>query len=159
MASSNINASPRRWENGGTIKIISGADDYSILNVEQGVIELVEPTREAVEYKDRGVQQQPLEGDDIMGSLKVDVKSGSFVGATSLRGLLLAAGSSGLVKEYSIEIKVPGSRGDATGESLTCTNCFHDRNSPTSIRFGGPGALDIRSFMMRIRGTVTAAAY
>lgn len=159
MASTPVNATPKRFENGGVIKLVDGSDDYPILNVEAGTIEIVDPIREAVEYTDRGVQQQPLEGDDVQGSIRVSVKNGAFTGAASLRGLLATAGSTGLVKEYGIIIDIADYRGASTGQRITVTNAYMDRSSPQSMRTGGPGALDMREFTLKVRGTFTYATY
>ena len=129
MAAVNTNGTVTRWLNGGTLTITGATDTYPILNIHEGAINWKPPMRERQYYKDRGVQQQPLEGDDILGELSVEVNSGALAGSTSLMNLLIAedATDTQVALEYaSFLFRLPNTRGSSAGQLVTFTNVSID---------------------------------
>ena len=129
MAVVNTNGTLKRWLNGGTLTITGAADTHPILNIHDGGISWKPPMRDRVHYKDRGVNQQPLEGDDVLGELSVEVNCGALAGSTSLLTLLTAedATDTNVAKEYaSFIMDFPNTRGSSAGERITFTNVSID---------------------------------
>jgi hypothetical protein len=128
MATVQTNETVMRWLNGGVLKITGAVDTYVVNNIQDGEVSFNIVRREAVHFKDRGVYQAPLEGDDELGECTVEVNCGALaVGAgTSLVSLLNADGSSSsnTALEYAtIILDFPVSRGGSTGQRVTLTNC------------------------------------
>lgn len=111
----NINAGPaRRFESGGSLVLNDGATAYTVLLIEPGTFKHTPPTRDGLNYTDRGVQQSPIEGDDTLGEFELVVKAVAYE-ATSLVSLALAVSTNGLKKEYtSLVASVLDGRGGTT---------------------------------------------
>ncbi len=125
MAVVNTNVTVKRWENGGTLTITGATDTHPIKNIKAGGISFKPVMRERLYYKDRGVQQQPLEGDDTLGELTVEVRAGALAGSTALMTLLVAedATDTHVAKEYaSFIMDFPNTRDSSAGERFTFTN-------------------------------------
>ena len=151
-----INANVRRFENGGIIMFTDGATTYdNILNVVAGSISWNAAMREAIEYKDRGVLQVPLEGDDMASDVEVTVHAGEQV-AAGLMTILVAAGTAGLKKLFTnLIIKIPNFRGDATGESFTWASAY----IPEPPQYKTGEKLDTITFKFRALSGPVIAAY
>jgi hypothetical protein len=157
MAAKNVNQTVMRWLNGGVIKIDDSTDVHTIANIHDGALSFSPVMREPKYFKDRGVQQAPIEGDDTLGELTVEVNCGALKQAadTSLLELLIADGSSStnLAKEYtSVIMEFPVSRGGTTGQRVTFTNC--SVNAPPEWNLGQD--YDKLKFTMRFRAQTLA---
>jgi hypothetical protein len=129
MAVVNTNGTLMRWLNGGTLTITGAADTHPILNIHEGALSWKGVMRERIHYKDRGVHQQPLEGDDTLGELSVEVNCGALAGSTSLHTLLSVedATSAHVAKEYaSFIMDFPDTRGASAGQRVTFSNVSID---------------------------------
>ena len=127
MATVQTNQTVMRWLNGGILTLSTSTDDYVINNIHDGSVSFNIIRREKVDFKDRGVYQPPIEGDDELGECEVEVNCGALaVGAgTSLVSLLNADGvtTDNLAKEYTtLVFKFPVSRSGSTGQTVTLNN-------------------------------------
>lgn len=155
MAVVNTNGTVKRWLNGGTLTITGAADTHPILNIHEGALTFKPVMRERLYYKDRGVQQQPLEGDDTLGELSVEVNCGALVGSTALMSLLIAedATDAQVAREYaSFIMDFPNTRGSSAGERLTFANV----SIPEPPEFGKGTEHDTLKFTARFRGYSSA---
>lgn len=158
MAALNVNTTLKRFLNGGILTLVSGSDTLTIKNIEDGEMTFTPPTREVIEYKDTGVQQQALEGDDVYGEVSITLNAGQLAGSNSLYAELFTAGSGGLVNEFaSLTIDIPTSRGAATGER-TVLSLLHTKMDPPP-QFKKGSRLDELSFTMRCRTWTAPVAY
>ena len=156
----NINSNPVfRFENGGTLELTVGGTTYTILNIKDGSLSFQPGMYERVNYKDRGVNQTPLEGDEMLGELECTIRCGAKQGADSLYAQLMTAGSSGLAKLFTILVaKWPAYRGASTGESATFSNPWLAEPPKFTAASGGQG-LDELSFKMSFKTGPTMASY
>ena len=155
----NANSTVRRIENGGTLDLTVSGTAYTILNIKDGTLEFEPGMYERVNYKDRGVNQTPLEGDEMLGKLSLTVRCGAKQGADSLYAKLLTAGSSGLAFLFtSLVVKWPDSRGASTGESATFSNLWLAEPPKFTGASSGQG-LDELSFTMNFKTGPTMASY
>lgn len=155
MAVVNTNGTVKRWLNGGTLTITGASDTHPILNIHEGALTFKPVMRERLYFKDRGVQQQPLEGDDTLGELSVEVNCGALAGATSLLNLLLAedATDAQVAKEYaSFIMDFPNTRGSSAGERVTFTYV----SIPEPPEFSKGTDHDTLKFTARFRGYSSA---
>lgn len=157
MAALDVNGTVMRWLNGGTLKITGAADTHTILNIHEGSLTWTPVMREPKYFKDRGVQQAPIEGDDTLGELSVEVNCGALKqgSGSSLIELLIADGSSStnLAMEYaSVIMDFPVSRGGSTGQRVTFTNA--SVNAPPEWSKGDD--YDKLKFTMRFRAQTLA---
>lgn len=134
----NINSAPYRIENGATIEVTTGGTTYTLLNLKPGTIRFKPAFTERIEYMDRGVQQAPLDGDQMRGEAELEINAGPMQGSDSLYALLMTAGSSGASKLFtSLVVKQPPYRGGSTGESITFSNFY--LSEPPEFRAAGSG--------------------
>lgn len=155
MAVVNTNGTVKRWLNGGTLTITGAADTHPILNIHEGAITFKPVMRERLYFKDRGVNQQPLEGDDTLGELSVEVNCGALAGSTSLLNLLIAedATDAQVAKEYaSFIMDFPNTRGSSAGERVTFTNV----SIPEPPEFSKGTEHDTLKFTARFRAHTVA---
>lgn len=152
-----INAGlPVRFENGGVLTLTISATAYTISNIVGGSIEFVEPSYEEIEYKDRGLQQQPGLGDQRLGMLKCTCQATTFA-ASDLRDRLKTAGSAGKVYEFdSIIFDVPAYRGASTGMRYTALGASLKVDT---LKYKAGSEWDQVEFEMRIRTSMTPVAY
>lgn len=114
-----VNAgTPRRFEAGGVITLTDGATVYTIKNTQPGTLRIAPGMTERLNYTDRGVQQTPLEGDDQLTEIDIDCKVASL-DSDNLYQLASAAGSSGLVKLYDLDIQIEDYRGASAGDEIS----------------------------------------
>lgn len=125
MADVQVNLVPKRWLNGGVVKLVGATDSYIINNIHDGAFDFAPLRRETIQYKDRGVYQAPIEGDDTLGEGTIEVMCGALQGSTSLIPQLIQDGptTSNLAFEFtSMVLDFPVSRGGSTGERVTLGN-------------------------------------
>lgn len=147
-----INANPLRFENGGVLEIIDGATTYTVLHLLPGSgYEITPPTRENITFTDRATQQHARVGDRTLGEIQIRCRLGRFE-ATDLYDLLMADGTGGLVKEYTLVFKWPDEGGGGAGVKLTCANVFADR---TTVRLSAGQEFDEISATLYCRTTAT----
>lgn len=113
-----INAVTGSFEAQGLFQIIDGATTYTVLNVEPASFEWKPGLYEPKEWKDRGVLQPPLEGDERVTTGKVTCKISTYV-AAQLYAILTARGANGLIKTFQFVAKIPLNRAAVTGEIQT----------------------------------------
>lgn len=156
----NINSNHRRFDNGGSIEL-ADSGTKTIDNVLDGSVSWKPATREVVTVKDRGVYKQAMDGDDTLAEIDFDFGCGELTSAaSSLYATLMQAGSSGLVKEFaSLVFKIPDSRGASTGESLTFSNVYCDRDSLRWSKGGKQGGINSLSGKLYARSGPVAATY
>lgn len=116
-----FNANPLRFDNGGVLLI--GSDD--VLELLPGsALEFTPCVYKNIARLDRGVPQAPRDGDLEPGTIRIRARLGAHA-TTSLEQQLLAAGTNGLAKEFTIVVKWPDYRGASTGVQFTfATVCF-----------------------------------
>jgi len=156
----NINSNHRRFDNGGSIEL-ADSGTKTLDNVMDGSISWKPSTRELVTVKDRGVYKQAMDGDDTLAEIDFDVACGELTSAaSSLYATLMQAGASGLVKEFTtLVFKIPDYRGASTGESLTFSNVYADRDSIRWSKGGKQGGINSISGKLYARSGPVAAAY
>lgn len=155
-----INTVVRRWENGGVVTI----DGDTISNVEAGTLKWTPAMRTRIEYKDRGIPQAPLEGDDGYSDIELEVKIGDYEGVDSIYTKLMAAGSSGLAKQLTnFIVTIPNYRGASAGQTITWTTSGTSVvyvSEPPSYTAGGENdGLDKLTVKLRATFAPTIATY
>jgi len=156
MAAVNVNTVLKRALNGGIVTATDATNTYTIANIEDGELNFTPVMRDAIEYHDRGVQQQPLEGNDQFGEFSLEVNCGQLTGANSLFAALTQAGSSGLVFQFTnFIIDIPTNRGAATGERVTLTSVYISRTPPPTFSKGS--RLDTLKFSGKYRSHSVAS--
>lgn len=155
-----INSNHRRFDNGGVIELADGGTK-TVDNVMDGSFSWKPAAREVQVIKDRGVYKQAMDGDDTLAEIDFDFGCGELTSAaSSLYATLMQAGSAGLVKEFtSLVIKIPDYRGASTGESLTFTNVYCDRDSLRWSKGGKMGGVNSISGKLYARSGPTPATY
>jgi len=124
MATVNVNTVQRRFEDSGVFEVNNGTDDLVVANTMPGTVRVTLPKRTAIEHVDRGVQQQPVQGDDELGELEVTLKAGKKTGNDLMTALNTTPTGTNLVKEYIVTIDIPDNRGASTGDRFTTANAF-----------------------------------
>lgn len=116
MSVTNNNANPVRGQN-ARILFDEGSGAYvNVLGVMvDSTLTIKTGGREVIAYKDRGVIQDPLEGDDMPAEVEMEVLYNNQADSTAFINRLKAAGTGGLAKKHSIEIEIPDSRGSSNG--------------------------------------------
>lgn len=155
-----VNGTVRRFNNGGVLTI----DGNTVSNIVSGSIKFQEMSRARIEYSDRGVIQQPLEGDDQAMDIEFTVNCGVYTGAGSLYASLVGSGSNGLVDTVSgIIVDIPDYRGASTGTRFTWAtsgaNYIWVAERPTYQAGGSPDGLDTLSCKLRANHNPTIATY
>lgn len=152
-----INTSTRRFENGGIFQITESATATPVLLIVPGSISWTPSFRSRIEFTDRGVQQTPMEGDDILSEISVQVYTGKFH-TSELYTLLMSAGASGSPQLFdSLLIKIPDNRSATTGESLTWSNFW--LAEPPTFQAGGQNGMDTMTFKLKAKTGPTTATY
>lgn len=122
-----VNASVKRFENGGILTLTASATAYTVSNIQPGTVKITEGQRKRLEYTDRGTQQTPLAGDEALCQVEVELKLGKLQGTGEVLALARATGTNGAVMVYtSAEIKIPDAPSSSTGEKVTLSNFWFD---------------------------------
>lgn len=124
MASKDVNTVQRRFEDGGLLTIGDGTDVLTVYNIMPGTFKHSMPKRTPIEHTDRGVQQQPVMGNDELGTVEFTLKVGRTTGDDLMTSLNVTPTNTNLVKEYTVTAKVPGYRSGTTGDVFTTTNAY-----------------------------------
>lgn len=139
MATTNVNTGVRRvFEHGGKITITDGTDSYVVMNIVPGGGNLTwKPGMRERKYEtDQGtLMTSPLLGNEAPSECSFSVRYTSVNAATDVYGLMVAYGSNGLAKKYSVEIKLYDGNGATTGETITFANSVFE---PPEIKAGAP---------------------
>lgn len=124
MANTN-DAQTRRFNNGGIITItpLSGSA-YIVILVKDGTLEFTVPGKTPIPVMDRGDFKHVLAGSKRRISGKFAIQYTSIAGVTDLYTLLATDPSTGLKKQFSIEIKIFTADGAATYDKITFAACF-----------------------------------
>lgn len=154
-----INTGVRHWNNGGSVTFTYSATDYDLSNFKDGTLKWTASMKMAIEYKSGGVYAQPLEGDSQLGTISLEVFGGELQGASSLVPLLFGAGSSGLVKEFTVKVKVPSYPGASAGELITFSNAYMDRSTLPEWSAGPENAPDGLTLRLKFRGGYAVTTY
>jgi len=154
MAAKDVNTVQRRFEDGGLVTIGDGTDVLTPYNLMPGTVKHSMPKRTAIEHTDRGIQQQPVMGDDELGTLEFTLKVGKVTGDDLMTTLNVTPTTTNLVKEYTVTIKVPNYRSATTGDVFTTTNAFL---AEQMVRSAGT-EFDTINVKMKFR-TATLATY
>lgn len=150
----NVNTNAQRFLAGGILEIVDGGTTHTLLNLKPGSLRWKPATASPVTYTDRGVQQQPLRGDDVLGEVSVEVHAMAFE-TNSLYDVLMAEGTNGVVKEYTINIKIPtAGRGGSSGELIPFLTAHIDR---TTVEWQEGTDTDTLRFTARFRTSGTTA--
>ncbi|HLP66718.1 MAG TPA: hypothetical protein VK181_04290 [Rhizobium sp.] len=130
MSVANINGNPARFQN-SRLLFDEGSGAYSnVLGAYvDGTISIKTGGREVIAYKDRGVIQAPLEGDDMPAEVEIEVLYTNQADATSFIAKLLAAGTNGLAKAHAIELEIPDARGSTNGHRHIFSAAVIDKDS------------------------------
>ena len=124
MANTN-DAQTRRFNNGGIITItpLSGSA-YIVIYVKDGELEWNVPGKTPIPVMDRGDFKHVLAGSKRPITGKFAIAYTSIAGATDVWTLLATDPSTGLKKQFSMEIKIFTADGAATYDKITFANCF-----------------------------------
>lgn len=137
----NVNTTPKRFESGGVLTItptLPTGSAMTVLNINPGTLNFSKPIREAHPYTDRGVQQQPLEGDNGRGKFKIVVKAVKREAAGLLATLAAngptSSSNAGCKATFQIDVTIP----DALGGSVSTRYTFADffLTSPPEFQAG-----------------------
>lgn len=151
-----INTSVRRFENGGILDLVESATTNTIKNIVAGSLRWMPSMRERITYKDRGVQQTPLPGDDTLSEIEVEVRIGSYAASTLYALLMTADATSGALQVFdSLIIRIPAGRGATTGETLTWSDVW--LAEPPQWQAGAE--IDTLRFKMQAKSGPVAATY
>lgn len=118
----NINATvSRRFEAGGLFTITpQGGTALDVLNIAPGTLKFKPCFFYApIPYKDRSVVQAPLEGEDEPGEIELTLRVGKHDAELLETLMARKASPDGTVREHTIVIKIPSSRGAVTGDSIS----------------------------------------
>lgn len=123
-----------------------GTDDYSVLGIIEGSLEIVRPDVERIADMDKGVFiTTPRRGRATAGSIRARVKCTNDVSANSI--IAHSADnddSSGGIPTFELTIERPDYRGASTGLRRVYTHCYFSR--PVGIKAGAQydeGDIDI----------------
>ncbi len=127
----NVNtAKPIPFESGGIFTLTASAVDYVFFQIEPGTLRFEPGGYEPLNFTDRGVQQSPLEGDERISKISVDLKLTSLA-ATQVYTLLSARDTAtGLMKQFTVKIQWPTVKGGVTGHQILATRCYAATVSP-----------------------------
>jgi hypothetical protein len=146
---------PMRFEAGGIFRIQDGATDYAVRNLEQTGLRIKFAGREALTWIERGQQKTPLEGNEQLAEIELEMKV-SKKEATGLFELLFkrnTVANQGLVYVYTVQIDTPYYDGSATGHRYPFTGVWVDKDSVEQQQ--GADFDTIRFRMRGLMGTVT----
>lgn len=123
-----INATVKRFENGGIVEIVDGATTHTVLNIEPGSLRVTPPKKGVVEFTDRGTPQTPVVGDDTYARLSFSAKLGKLLSDSLLTLSRAEAAASNNPKAFTVRVKFPAYRGapnsTAGNEQITFSNAF-----------------------------------
>lgn len=123
----NTNAFSRRIEAGSIITLqdlTAVGTIYTLIAAERGVVEWTEGGYEPIEYLDRGVMQDPLEGDERPTEVTLKVKYTGSADVADVAKILAARDTNAKMNLFRLIVKIPDKKGAATGQSLTFAKCF-----------------------------------
>jgi hypothetical protein len=156
MATINATANAR-FEAGGLFTITpQGGTALDVLNIAPGTLSAVPPfIASPIEWTDRSALQDPVEGEDKPGSIEITMRCSKYASTELFTALnTRKATPDGSVRKHNIVIKIPGSRGAITGQSLTTTSAYL-KEAP-SIK----GGTDFDTVTLKFGvNDLTAAAY
>lgn len=129
MATTPINnTQPIRFEAGGTATFTdSAALDVEVNNREKGTLEVEQGGYEVLDYQNKGLNQIPLEGDQVMSRIRMRMKL-TKKGTNDIMSLSQARDTTtGLVKVYTLVVRWLDHKNVATYTQHTFTNVFFTR--------------------------------
>lgn len=146
MTTTSTNLTPTRFQNGGYVMIADSSNLIAILNIgeDDGAISIKPGARETIMYRDRGVLQDPDEGDDQPGELTLKVRYTSALSANDLEKYLRQAGTANKKKLFKFFIGFADSRSATTGKEWTLSKCAVDQDSLVVNAGGKKDFLDIK---------------
>lgn len=101
-------AVPIRFETGGILRLTDSTTDYDIENRETGTLRIVAGGYELYGYKNKGITQTPVEGDENISVITASVKLTSVASGQLLALAQARDTATGLVKLYtSLLIAIP----------------------------------------------------
>lgn len=116
-----VNQTPRRFEQGGVLKI--GGD--TIAMTMPGTITITPALEEKIEFHDRDVPQVPLIGKRGYGEITIQLRGGKYAGTELFTALQAAASpASNVTKVFTFELQIPEHAAATTGEKFSCTQAF-----------------------------------
>lgn len=153
-----VNASFRRFENGGTLEINDGTA-RNVLNIVAGSLEWTPAFRERIYTKDRGTYNDPMLGDNTLSEITFRVRTGKFAASNEIYAILMQAGTGDAPKLFATTtVKIPDSKGAITGESLTWSNAWL-AEPPRFASSAGSDEVDTMTFTLRCKSGPAAATY
>jgi hypothetical protein len=119
------------FEQGGIITITDavGPVTTTILLVKEGTLEWEPGGYTPGELTDRGILQDPYELSETPTKLKFQVYFTGTTSATDLYKILVAAGVSGKMKQFSIVVKIPNTKGAGAGDQITFAKCWRPKGA------------------------------
>ena len=146
MADTNINTGvPIRFEADGQLDITDGATTYDVKQIAQGTVEFEPGGYASISYKDRGVLQDDLEGDEIPSRIRFSIQLTSFQAAQLYAILTARDTSTGKKKKFTIAVKYAAYKGATTGQTVTFADCVLD----TQVRIRAGAELDTMEWDMK----------
>lgn len=139
MAEAAINDKlPVRIDASGGLFLDDGTTQHDINNLDGSSVELGPGWYEILRFKNKGLNQVPLEGDEQPSTLKFRCKCtapGSSNLATIAVGRETSGANAGKVKTFGVYVKHPDAKGSATGVKYSFTQCYFV--TPPRLRGGG----------------------
>ena len=151
MATTQVNnGQPIRFEAGGIFSINDGTNDYEFNNREKGSLRIKFAGYEPLEWQEKGVNKIPLEGDEQVAEVELELKLSNPEASNSLPALVRkrnTLSSQGLTFVYpTAKIDIPDYRGGTTGMRIALTNAWF---VPDSFEIQAGVQFDTVRFRMR----------
>lgn len=126
------NLIPRRFfTGGGLLKLDDGSAVHEMRNVTR--LRWTNGLTQAIEYTDQGVAQEALRGDTGYSTIEFTARRAhSSTPANDIENILSLAGTTHLMKQFSVVVDVPDHPGASTGKRYTWTKC-HVQPEPTGM--------------------------
>lgn len=115
----------KRFESGGSLTINDGTTTLTIKAIEPGTLEHEPGFYEPLEWTDRGNLMTPFEGDARPGRLKLNGKFTGWAQSGDVPGFMLSRDTTtGLMKLYTVTVKIPDVKDGLVGDQGVFANCF-----------------------------------
>lgn len=146
MTTTQINTNLTRFQNGGYVMIVDGTDLLAVLNIgeDDGAIVIKPGSREAIAYRDRGVQQVPDEGDDMPGELSIKARYNSMSSVKDLQKFLRSSPGTGKKATFKVFVGFADYRAATVGVEWTFGKCVVDQDSLVINAGGKKDFIDVK---------------
>lgn len=127
---------PMRFESGGEFALLDGATEYTFKQIDPGTLQYEPGGYEPLNYTDRGEQQFPLEGDERLSIIRLQLKLSEFEASKVLALSRARDTGTGKMKAYGLELRWRDYKGATAGDKVTFAATDGYFTKPAMVRAG-----------------------